>query len=108
MKAVKLFLGVLFIVAMTNIYATNDNSKANYSKGLELMNAGKYTEAIVYFSKAIEEKNDLAPAYYYRAYCYCQLKNPEAACPDLEKAASLGHNVEKVGKPCGCEVQDPK
>lgn len=108
MKAAKLIFGLLFIFALSSTYAQKDNSKANYSKGVELMNAGKYTEAITYFSKAIDEKPDLAAAYYFRANCYCQLNNPDKACPDLVQAAKLGHNVEKIAKPCGCDVKDPK
>lgn len=109
MKSLKIIFGVLFFFALTtSAFAQQDNSKENYAKGIELMNAGKYTDAIPFFTKAIEEKADLAPAYYYRAFCYCQLNNSEKACPDLEKASSLGHYVEKVAIPCGCSAKDPK
>ncbi len=108
MKAAKLIFGLLFIFALSSTFAQKDNSKENYSKGVELMNAGKYTEAIVFLTKAIDEKADLAPAYYFRAFCYCQLNNPDKACPDLAMASKLGHYVEKVAIPCGCDAKDPQ
>jgi hypothetical protein len=109
MKSLKLLLGLFFIFSMYLLDAQNTQPKNNYEQGVELMSQRKYNEAIVKFSLSIEEKTaDLAAAYYYRAFSYCQINNQAAACPDLHEASKLGHYVEKVAIPCGCDAKDPK
>ncbi len=108
MKSLKLLFSLLFIFSLFGTYAQNTNPKNNYEQGVELLNQKKFNEAIIMFSLSIEEKTaDLAASYYYRAYSYCQTNNPQAACPDLIEASKLGHYVEKVAIPCGCDAKDP-
>ncbi len=83
------------------------SAEVNYSNGMKLMKEFKYQEAIVSFDLAIKEKEDMASAYYYRAVCKCNLGLSAEACPDLKKASELGHYVEKVAIPCGCDAKDP-
>jgi hypothetical protein len=109
MKSLKLLLGLFFILSLFAVEAQTVQPKNNYEQGVELMTMKKFDEAIVKFSLSIEEKTeDLAAAYYFRAFSYCQVNNTEAACLDLHQASKLGHYVEKVAIPCGCDAKDPK
>ncbi len=114
MKAFKLFFVLTFAFASSTLFSQSEqvleskNSKEAYTYGLQMMNIHKYEKAVEYFTEAIELKSDLAAAYYFRAYCYCELDQKAKACEDLHKASSLGHYVEKVAVPCGCDAKDPQ
>lgn len=83
-------------------------AEASYIKAMKAMNDYQYKDAIALFDVAIALKSDMAGAYYYRAVCKCNLGLKEEACPDLKRASELGHYVEKVSIPCGCDAKDPK
>jgi tetratricopeptide (TPR) repeat protein len=52
----------------------------------------KYQQGILYFTKAIQLKAELAPeAYYYRGLCKSSAHDVNGACLDFSKAASLGN-----------------
>jgi tetratricopeptide (TPR) repeat protein len=110
MKTLKLMIAVLFISTFSlSMYAqTPQTAEENYKNGVAAMGEYKYNVAIKLFDLAIEQKADMAAAYYYRAVCKCNLGLNAEACPDLKKASELGHYVEKVAIPCGCDAKDPK
>jgi len=87
---------------------TPSQAVLNYQKGVKMMELFRYQEAISYFDLAINEAPKMASAYYYRANCKCNLGLKAEACPDLVKASELGHYVEKIAIPCGCDAKDPK
>jgi tetratricopeptide (TPR) repeat protein len=82
-------------------------AQVSYEKGVKLQKEYKYSEAIKCFDEAIKADSNMASAYYYRAYCKCNLGLKAEACPDLKKASELGHYVEKVAIPCDCDAKDP-
>lgn len=109
MKAIKLIFSLLIIFSFSSIFAQNEIPKSNYEQGMDLIEQQKYEEAIIQFSFTIEENtSDITSAYYYRAYCYCQVNMAKEGCIDLHKASALGHYVEKIAIPCGCDAKDPK
>lgn len=109
MKAIKLIFSLFIIFSISSIFAQNENRNSSYEQGIDLLEQQKYEEAIIQFSYAIEENTpEIASAYYYRAYCFCQINMPKEGCADLHKASSLGHYVEKIAIPCGCDAKDPK
>jgi hypothetical protein len=111
MKTLNRIIFVLFFVSAFSFYAqaqTPDKATENYEKGVKAMKEYKFNEPIALFDLVIEQKADMASAYYYRAVCKCNLGLKTEACPDLKKASELGHYVEKVAIPCDCDAKDPK
>lgn len=109
MKAIKLILSLFIIFSFSSIFAQKEVPISTYEQGIDLLDQHKYAEAITQFTYSIEENSpDLASAYYYRAFCFCQINRPQEGCADLHKASSLGHYVEKIAIPCGCDAKDPQ
>ncbi|MBQ0120222.1 MAG: tetratricopeptide repeat protein [Bacteroidales bacterium] len=86
------------IVLMQDIIASLDdvikltpkNVYALYDKGNAYTAVNDYTSAISCYTKAIELKPDLAPAYYNRGLMYLRLGNKDLGVADLSKAGELG------------------
>jgi tetratricopeptide (TPR) repeat protein len=60
-----------------------------YNQGVQLFNAGQFSEAVSYFDKAIDRDDDFADAYYARAICKRQSNNLEGALSDLNRTLQL-------------------
>jgi tetratricopeptide (TPR) repeat protein len=60
-----------------------------YNKGLELLRAGKHSEAISAFSTAIKLDDGHSDVYAERGRAYCELKNYDKAITDLNQALRL-------------------
>ena len=56
-----------------------------FSKGVLLENAGKFEEAVNYYSKAISLKPEYTEAYMRRAKVYMKLGKEEEAISDIKK-----------------------
>lgn len=109
MKAIKLIFSLLIIFSFSSIFAQNEIPKSNYEQGMDLIEQQKYEEAITQFTYSIEKNSsDLASAYYYRAFCFCQINRSQEGCADLHEASKRGHYVEKIAIPCGCDAKDPQ
>jgi tetratricopeptide (TPR) repeat protein len=63
--------------------------KSLMRKGVELLNAGKYTDAVETLTKAIEETPENPVLYYYRGFCYDKSGDPDKALVDHKKALEL-------------------
>jgi tetratricopeptide (TPR) repeat protein len=70
----------------------SNNTKADrcLKSGTDFVQAKKYKEAIVEFSKAIEINTNFPAAYYNRGLVEVFLGQKESGCLDLRKAAELG------------------
>jgi tetratricopeptide (TPR) repeat protein len=60
--------------------------------GRDLLNQGKYREAVVELSAALEEKPDFALALNARGFTYYMLKDHKKALADLDEAIRLNPN----------------
>ena len=69
--------------------AQAQSEREYYRKGLGLLDAGKYSEAISAFSTAIKLDDGNADAYAERGRAYCELKDYEKAIADLNQALRL-------------------
>jgi len=63
--------------------------KSLMRKGVDLLNAGKYTDAVEALTKAIEETPENPVLYYYRGFCYDKSGDAEKALADHKKALDL-------------------
>jgi Flp pilus assembly protein TadD len=61
-----------------------------YAEGCELIRAGKLSEAVTAFTKAIDCNTEFAEAFFKRGVCYYLLGNGRLAAHDLEAASLLG------------------
>jgi tetratricopeptide (TPR) repeat protein len=68
----------------------------NYQKGLDLAKAGKYEEAIMAFTKAIEVQPLDAYAWYNRAMAKNMIGEYETAIDDFTTCIGLSRSYEKV------------
>lgn len=80
-----------------NIYrdSRNISNLVFRDKGLELVNAGAYEEAVMYFEEgmAFEPENDFYP--YNLGICYYHLRKIEKACEYLKTAKKMGNKFAK-------------
>ena len=58
----------------------------------KLAEAAQYAAAVKLYTEAISLKSDSAYVYFYRGYCYGELKQYERAIQDFEKAIALNPN----------------
>lgn len=71
--------------------------KANYNIGAINLNIKKdYKKAIEFFTKVIEQDNQMADAYFARGYCYSLLKDKENAKNDYKKCLSIDPNFTEA------------
>jgi tetratricopeptide (TPR) repeat protein len=63
--------------------------KSLMRKGVELLNAGKYTDAVETLTKAIEETPENPVLYYYRGFSYDKSGDTDKALADHKKALDL-------------------
>lgn len=71
-----------------------NNFTALYGLGKISFETNKFEQGIEYLNRALKIKPD-ADAHYVRSKCNYKLGNTGAVCPDLQKAASLGHPEAK-------------
>lgn len=69
-----------------------DSFNIFYDKGYELLNIGKYTDAINYFSKAIYLKPEDANSYYCRGFSYSALGYDSLAIRDFDDCIKINSN----------------
>jgi tetratricopeptide (TPR) repeat protein len=78
-----------------------ENPEIWYSIGNAYMNLNDYHEAINYYTKAIEIKEDYADAYYNRGLIRSYMGERYLACEDWKIAESLGKkNVDDKTRHC--------
>ncbi len=61
----------------------------NYQQGMDLSKAGKYQDAIPFFTKAIEANPGSARAFEWRAYAWSVLGKQDKAAADFDEAIRL-------------------
>ena len=71
------------------ILAQAQSEREYYRKGLKLLDAGKYSEAVSALSTAIKLDDSNADAYAERGRAYCELKEYDKAIADLNQALRL-------------------
>ncbi len=64
-----------------------------YQSAMKLMGPGKYQEAIVHFTRALEISPNLANAYLERGVSYAYLNESDQALADLGQAIALNPNL---------------
>ena len=84
-----IFTLLLFFTFSTICFGQADSYKLNYNKATQAANAGKYQEAIGFYSLSIIE-HPTTDAYFDRSSVYDLLKDSCSACKDLLSAAELG------------------
>lgn len=86
--------------------AFGQNANEFFQKGLEAIKAEKLDEAISYFDKAIELKNDEFVIWYNRATVKSWLRRYEEAILDFDQAIKLNPNHKKSFNGRACSKQD--
>jgi tetratricopeptide (TPR) repeat protein len=80
-----------------SIYAymtgTEQRADKEYQTAMKLMGPGKYQEAIVHFTRALEVSPQLANAYLERGVSYAYLNENDQALADLAQAIALNPNL---------------
>jgi TonB family protein len=90
-KSIMTGIAFLFIAG---IYGQSNNYEINYDKGTQSANAGKYQEAISFYSLSIEE-HPTSDAYYNRAAVFYELGDSCNFCNDLSKAMKMNDSEAK-------------
>jgi len=83
-------IGVLFFLSVSSVYA--ETAEEYYNSGNAYYKQGKYDQAIVEYTKAIEINPNLAEVYNNRAGVYIHKGNYEQAILDCTKAIELKPN----------------
>lgn len=80
--------------------SNSSSSQGDYEtlkiKGNEKFKAKNYDQAIEYYTKAIESKDDEPIAYSNRSLCFINLKRYFEAKDDCDKAIELDPNMDKA------------
>jgi len=72
-------------------------TQANYNLGAIYLNIKKnYSKALEYFTKVIEQNDQMADAYFARGYCYELLKDKAKAKEDYKKCLSIDPNFTEA------------
>lgn len=66
-----------------------ETGNPDYDRGIELLAAEKYAEALSYFDRAIEKDPTLVYAYLNRALTYTNLNKPDPALDDVQRVLQL-------------------
>jgi tetratricopeptide (TPR) repeat protein len=74
----------------------SQNAEVFFSKGNKIYDEGTYSEAMKYYSKAINKNPNYADAYWGRALCKYQLKDYSGAKDDFSKVVELNDKVEAL------------
>lgn len=72
------------------------NIESLVEEGLEFLNNGNYEKAEPYFNKALCIDNNYAEGYYFRGYCYMEIKEYQKALIDLDKSIKLEPSDSRV------------
>ena len=75
------------------------SSKAWYSRGIALVNLGRYEEAIASYDQALEFKPDYHEAWYSRGWDICSLSKNRISTPSLEALIYPKPILDKIGNP---------
>jgi tetratricopeptide (TPR) repeat protein len=73
-------------------FQTNPNWKAAYGIGSDFLRKGNYNDAVVYFRKAREIKEDEPMIWYSLGYSFGRMNENEEAVKTLQKAVELKPN----------------
>lgn len=78
-----------------NQNSRDDNQKLQiyFEKGLELVKAQKWNEAIQVFDEIIKIQQNNQYAYFFRGFSYFQLENYQQAKSDLDKSIQLDYSI---------------
>jgi TonB family protein len=87
----KIFLISSAILLITLTFGQSTHYELNYNKGTQAANAGKYQDAISFYTLSIDE-HPAADAYFDRASVYNILSDSCNFCKDLYYASELGDN----------------
>ena len=98
MKKVLFYL-IAISITTTGLAAQNtDSSQFYFQKGLEEKNAKRYLVASDHFTKAIEFNSGYVNAYLEKGYTNNEMRRPDAAKADFEKALQLDPQNETAIK----------
>ena len=70
--------------------------QVEYERGVSLLKDGQLVDAIISFSRALEENPDLPNAYYNRARCFRDIQYNEMAITDLNTAIRYGVGISNL------------
>jgi TonB family protein len=87
----KIFLISSAILLITVTFGQSTHYEVNYNKGTKAANAGKYQDAISFYTLSIDE-HPTADAYFDRSSVYKILSDSCNFCKDLNNASELGDN----------------
>jgi Tfp pilus assembly protein PilF len=73
------------------VFGRQQAAEEQYHMGCASFQLNQYPQAIAYFKKAIELKQDYEDAYYYMGFAYEKLGDQSHAVIYCRKAAQLGH-----------------
>ncbi|NIP22950.1 MAG: tetratricopeptide repeat protein [Phycisphaerae bacterium] len=85
------FLAIGILILASIIWGTfrEPSGMDNCNEGIEALDNGSYDLAITYFTKAIRQEPNLAPAYALRANAYHNIGNYNAAIKDYTEAIRI-------------------
>lgn len=89
-------LAAIIFLFISNFVSAQQSAEQNLQTGRKLKKEGKCDEAVAYFVKAAEQKNDNAAAFYESGWCYNELKEFSKAVETLQKANNLLPNNPDV------------
>lgn len=101
-KIISVFLSFIFVLAIVKA-----DEKGYLQSAYDAMQAGEYKAAIVFYEKAIQSKDDYAPAWYGRGLAYAHLGKIKESINDFSKAVYLDANMSDAHYALGLSyVQD--
>ena len=82
--------GISTIVGLCMVLAISAQDASEwFGKGLNAFNNGNYGEAVVYFTRAIEQDSGASPAWFNRGTAYMRMRMFEKAHFDLTRCLQL-------------------
>ena len=101
MKALRNLLAVLLVVAGPVFAEPGKEALEAYTKGYNLVVAGRYEEAIPHLTRAAELYPDYVGAFVNRATCYLKLGQYEKALADTDSCLKLSPDFPLVHRQRG-------
>jgi len=89
-------LGVIAWPVYAFIASAPQRADKEYQAGMKLLGPGKYRDANLHFTRAIEIRPQLADAYLERGVSHRYLNEMDAALADLDQAVALNPNLARA------------
>jgi tetratricopeptide (TPR) repeat protein len=88
---------ILFLIAGAGVFNYVENAPQRAEKefhdGMQMMRPGKYADAVVHFTRALNISSQLPDAYLERGNAHRSLGEPDAALADFQAAAGLNPSL---------------